>query len=147
MQTTPLIHDAAAPPWFRDGDRAAVRYARFALAAAFLSAVGSRLGLWGSWSGFEAWARSDVLAFVPAFAVKPILVVATLLEAVLGFLLLVGIWPRMVGAAAAVLLAMFAIAMALSAGIKSPLDYSVLSASAAAILVSRCSAHGRRSPT
>ncbi|HEY5938205.1 MAG TPA: hypothetical protein VIU61_26320 [Kofleriaceae bacterium] len=118
-------------------DLAAVRYARFALAAAFMSAVGSRLGLWGSWSGFEAWARTDVLAFVPAFAVKPLLVMATILEATLGLLLLAGAWPRAVGLAAAALLATFAIAMALSAGIKSPLDYSVLSASAAALLVSR----------
>ena len=119
------------------GDLAAVRYARFALAAAFLSAVGSRLGLWGTWSGFEEWARTDVLAFAPAFAVKPLLVVATILEGTLGLLLLAGIWRRAVGIAAAVLLATFAIAMALSAGIKSPLDYSVFSASAAALLVSR----------
>ena len=116
-------------------DQLAIRYARLALAAAFLCAVGSRLGLWGTWSGFEAWARTDVLAFVPAFAVKPLLVIATILELALGLLLLAGVWLRPVGIAAAGLLATFAIAMAVSAGVKSPLDYSVLSASAAALLV------------
>lgn len=118
-------------------DQLAIRYARLALAAAFLCAVGSRLGLWGTWSGFEAWARTDVLAFVPAFAVKPLLVIATICELALGLLLLAGVWLRQVGIAAAALLATFAIAMAVSAGVKSPLDYSVFSASAAALLLAR----------
>jgi putative oxidoreductase len=120
-------------------DRTAIRYARIALAAAFLSAVGSRLGVWGTWEGFESWARTDVLAFVPAVAVKPLLVAATIAEATLGLLLLVGAWPRTVGLAAAALLAIFALSMALSAGIRSPLEYSVFSASAAALLVARMS--------
>jgi putative oxidoreductase len=120
-------------------DTTAVRYARVALAAAFLCAVGSRLGLWGTWEGFEAWARTDVLAFVPAVTVKPLLVAATIAEATLGVLLLVGAWPRTVGLAAAALLAIFALSMALSAGIRSPLEYSVFSASAAALLVARMS--------
>jgi putative oxidoreductase len=120
-------------------DRTAVGYARVALAAAFLCAVGSRLGLWGTWEGFEDWARTDVLAFMPAFTVKPLLVAATIAEATLGLLLLVGAWPRAVGFAAAALLATFALAMALSAGIRSPLEYSVFSASAAALLVARLS--------
>ena len=122
------------------GDRASVRYARIALAAAFLSAVGSRLGVWGGgWDSFETWARTDVLAFVPAFAVTPLLVGATIAELTLGLLLIAGLWPRPVALAASGLLAMFAVAMALSAGIKSPLEYSVLSASAAALLVARMS--------
>jgi len=120
-------------------DQTAVRYARIALAAAFLCAVGSRLGLWGTWDGFEAWARTDVLAFVPDAAVKPLLVAATIAEASLGVLLLVGSWPRTVGLAAAALLATFGLSMALSAGIRSPLEYSVFSASAAALLVARMS--------
>jgi hypothetical protein len=38
---------------------------------------------------------------------------------------------------AAILLAMFGLAMAISQGVKSPLDYSVFSASAAALLLGR----------
>jgi uncharacterized membrane protein YphA (DoxX/SURF4 family) len=123
----------------KDADRAAVGYARVALAAAFLLQVGSRLGVWGTWKGFEDWARTDVLAFMPAFSVKPLLVAATIAEGTLGLLLLVGAWPRAVGLAAAALLAIFAVSMGLSAGIRSPLDYSVFSASAAALLVARMS--------
>ena len=64
-------------------DRWALRYARWALAAAFLSGIASRFGLWGPGQGYGT----------------------------------------------------FAIAMAISFGIKEPLDYSVFSASAAALLV------------
>lgn len=80
----------------------AMRYARLALAAAFLSAVASRFGLWphGSWASFERY-NAQVNAFLPA-----------------------------------VLLALFAVAMAISFGVKEPLDYSVFSASAAAALLS-----------
>ncbi|HEV7425302.1 MAG TPA: hypothetical protein VGQ46_02965 [Thermoanaerobaculia bacterium] len=40
---------------------------------------------------------------------------------------------------AAILLAMFGLAMAISEGVKSPLNYSVLPASAAAVLLGRAS--------
>ena len=121
------------------GHGAAERYARFALGAAFLSAVASRLVGWGggTWDGTIEWARHDVLAFVP-HAVVPVLVgAATLAETTLGILLIAGVWRRPVALAASLLLALFGIAMALSAGIKSPLDYSVFSASAAALLLAR----------
>jgi len=45
------------------------------------------------------------------------------------------VWPRGVALGIAVLLALFGITMAISFGIKSPLDYSVFSASAAAQLL------------
>ncbi|RPH64106.1 MAG: DoxX family protein, partial [Myxococcaceae bacterium] len=50
-------------------------------------------------------------------------------------LLVLGVWRRPVALASAALLLIFALAMALSLGIKSPLDYSVFSASAAALLL------------
>jgi putative oxidoreductase len=53
----------------------------------------------------------------------------------LGVLLILGVWPRWVALGSAVLLALFGIAMAISFGIKSPLDYSVFSASAGAVLL------------
>jgi uncharacterized membrane protein YphA (DoxX/SURF4 family) len=60
---------------------------------------------------------------------------ATIAETSCGTLLILGLWPRWVSLASAVLLAMFGMAMAISFGIKSPMDYSVFSASAAAILL------------
>lgn len=122
------------------GDRAVALYARLALGTAFLSAVSSRLGLWGgTWDGFEAWARSDVLAFVPSAVVPALLRLATIAELALGALLIAGVWRRPVALAASALLAVFAVGMALSSGLKSPLDYSVLSASACALLLARVS--------
>ena len=50
-------------------------------------------------------------------------------------LLLIGIWSRWTAVASAVLLVLFGTAMAISFGARSPLDYSVFSASAAAILL------------
>jgi putative oxidoreductase len=49
--------------------------------------------------------------------------------------LILGIWPRWIALGSALLLALFGIAMAISFGIKSPMDYSVFSASGAAILL------------
>jgi len=50
-------------------------------------------------------------------------------------LLILGWWTRWVSLGSAILLAMFGTAMAISLGLKSPMDYSVYSASAAAVLL------------
>ena len=119
-------------------DRAAITYARIALGVAFLSAVASRLGVWGSgWDSFESYARAEVLAFVPSAAVPLLLGAATVAEVVLGVLLIAGVRTREVALGAAALLATFGTAMAISAGIRSPLEYSVFSASAGAFLLAR----------
>lgn len=60
---------------------------------------------------------------------------ATGAELILGVLLLIGLWPRWTGLASALLLILFGTAMAISFGAKSPLDYSVFSASAAAVML------------
>lgn len=120
--------------------RWAPRYARLALGAAFLSAVASRFG---GWTGeppaarFAAFVRytAEVNAFLPASCAPVLAVIATIAELALGLALIGGVWPRAVALASAALLAVFGAAMALSAGIKSPLDYSVFSASAAALLL------------
>jgi putative oxidoreductase len=58
-----------------------------------------------------------------------------LCETLLGILLLLGLWSRWVSLASAGLLAMFGTSMAISQGLKSPMDYSVYSASSAAMLL------------
>lgn len=115
------------------------RYARWALGTAFLSAVASRLGLWGggSFDKFLAY-TADVLSFLPAVAIEPCAYAATVLELGFGVALVAGVRVHEVALASSVLLAIFGMAMAISFGIKSPLDYSVFSASAAAVLL----AHG-----
>jgi len=113
-----------------------VRYARLALGAAFLSAVASRFGLWGggSWAGFVRY-TGEVCSFAPARLIPLLAVAATALELGFGVALVLGVRVRAVATGAAILLAVFAISMAISFGPESPLDYSVFSASACALLL------------
>jgi putative oxidoreductase len=118
----------------------AAPYARIALAAAFLSGIASRFGIYGKDVGYGNFANfvhytAEVNAFMPAFTIPFLAWAATVAEFVLGVLLLTGIWRRWVAWSSAVLLALFGIAMTISLGIKSPLDYSVFSASAAAMFL------------
>jgi len=121
-------------------ERAGILYARVALGAAFLSAVADRFGLWGKYGGWGNFANfthytAQVNSFMPAFAIPFLAWAATVAETSLGIGLILGLWPRWVALGTALLLALFGIAMAISFGIKSPLDYSVFSASAGAVLL------------
>lgn len=121
-------------------ERTAVLYARLAVGAAFLSAVASRFGLWDRTLDLKHFANfmqyaAEVNSFLPKAWIPFVAWAATVAETSCGILLILGVWPRLVSLASAVLLAMFATAMAISFGIKSPMDYSVFSASAAALLL------------
>jgi hypothetical protein len=72
---------------------------------------------------------------MPAATIPFLAWTATAAELCLGLALVLGVWRRPVALASAGLLLIFGGAMALSLGIKSPLDYSVFSASAAALLL------------
>ena len=121
-------------------ERAGIVYARIAAGAAFLSAVASRFGLWDRtldlkhFANFIAYA-AEVNSFLPRAVIPHVAVTATVCETLLGILLILGLWPRWVSLGSAVLLAMFGTAMAISFGIKSPMDYSVFSASGASVLL------------
>jgi putative oxidoreductase len=121
-------------------ERAGILYARIAVGAAFLSAVASRFGLWHRtldlkhFANFIAYA-AEVNSFLPKAAIPYVAVLATVCETSLGILLIVGLWPRWVALGSAILLALFGTAMAISFGIKSPMDYSVFSASGASVLL------------
>ena len=126
-----------AAPWERLG----VLYGRIALGSAFLSPVADRFGLWGkhaSWGNFANFTHyvAQVNSFMPAFTIPFLAWAATAAETTLGILLILGIWPRWVGLGSAILLFSFGAAMAISFGIKPPLDHSVFSASAGALLLS-----------
>lgn len=124
----------------------AVFLLRLALAATFLSAVFSRLGLWGNkssgWEGFLEY-TAQVNAFAPAGMIPFLAVSATVLETTFGLLLLIGYKTKWVACAAAVLTLVFALAMAYSFGIKNPLDYSVFVDSAAAFLLANAASSDR----
>jgi uncharacterized membrane protein YphA (DoxX/SURF4 family) len=127
----------------RSLDRWTLRLARWALAAAFLSGIASRFGLWGPGRGYGTFANfvgytAQVNGFMPAATIPFLAWAATVAEFGLGLALLLPLRrrpARAVALASAGLLAVFGTAMAISFGIKEPLDYSVYSASAAALLV------------
>ena len=121
-------------------ERWAVRYARVAIGSAFLSAVAGRFGLWSGHVNWDNFARfiqrtAELNGYAPAALVPILSWTATLLETTLGVTLILGIATRWAALGSAILLAWFATAMAVYTGIKPPLDYSVFSASAGALLL------------
>ena len=122
---------------------------RLMLAAAFLSAVGDRLGAWGphgsphaswgDWQHFRAYA--DRLNWYMPSSIRPAAaVLATAGEAIFAVALITGFRLREAAVGSGVLLTIFAISMSLVLGIKAPLDYSVFTAAAAAFSLAVVSA-------
>jgi putative oxidoreductase len=111
---------------------------RIALAIGFLSAVSSRLGLWGEyssgWQNFIAYAEK-VNSFAPKNSITVIAILSTILETVFALMLLIGYKTRLAATGATFLTLLFALAMTYSFGVKDPLDYSVFAFSAAAFLL------------
>ncbi len=146
MDHEPLSTTERIPPHDEKGsrkvtlERLAVLYLRIALGAAFLSAVADRFGLWGKYGGWGTFANftkytGEVLSFMPVSVIPFLAWAATIAELSLGILLILGLWTRWVALGAAALLFLFGTSMAISFGLKSPLDYSVFSASAGALLL------------
>ena len=127
-------------PWVTMLERWAPLYARLALGTAFLSGIADRFGLWGKGVGYGDFAgftryTAEVNSFMPASTIPFLAWSATIAELTLGIALIVGVRLRWVALGSSALLALFGSAMAISFGVKEPLDYSVFSASAAALLL------------
>ncbi len=109
-------------------------FLRIAIAITFLSAVADRFGLWGApgqasvawgnWENFRIYSNS-VNSFVPESIGNILAIVATVFEIIVSVLLLIGYKIRFIAVGAGLLLLCFALAMTISFGIKSALDYSV----------------------
>ncbi len=147
MNDTPLAASEPIPnqvtrlPRAKTLERMGILYARFALGAAFLSGIADRFGLYrgrnigyGNFDGFVQY-TAKVNSFMPASTIPFLAWAATAAEFFLGIALILGIWPRWVAIGSAILLVLFGVAMGISFGIKSPMDYSVFSASAGALLL------------
>ena len=111
---------------------------RLVLGVGFLSAVASRLNFWGKqssgWQNFITY-TAQVNSFLPKSIIPSIAVMSTIVEFILGILLIVGFKTNCASMAAAILTLIFALAMTLSFGLKEPLDYSVFVFCAAAFLL------------
>jgi uncharacterized membrane protein YphA (DoxX/SURF4 family) len=119
-------------------------FARFSLGASFLSAVADRFGVWGpygaknvSWGDFAHFVgyTGAVMSLFPSSLTVSFAWAATVAETLLGILLIVGFKIRMISVLSGLLLLLFAMGMATGLGIKTPFDYSVFSAAAAAFLL------------
>jgi len=124
-----------------DWERLGILYLRLALGASFLSGIADRFGLYtgrnvgyGNFAGFVAY-TAKVNSFMPASTIPFLAWAATALELSFGLALVLGLWLRWTALGSSILLLLFATAMADSFGIKSPLDYSVFSASAGALVL------------
>ena len=119
-------------------------FLRCALGTAFLSAVADRFGVWGApgqpgvaWGDFAHFQiyAAQVNAFLRPPLIPLVAWIATIMEAGLGVMLIVGLCTRAAAVASGGLLLLFALAMTVSLGIKKPFEYSVFSASAGAFLL------------
>jgi putative oxidoreductase len=116
-------------------------YLRLALGASFLSGIADRFGLYrgrnvgyGNFAGFTRY-TAQVNSFMPSSTIPFLAWAATAAEVAFGLALVLGIWLRWAALGSSILLLLFGTAMAISFGIKSPLDYSVFSASAGALVL------------
>lgn len=112
---------------------------RIALAVGFLSAVASRLNLWGAQSsGWKNFVRytAEVNSFLPSLWAPTLAILSTATEFIIGILLFTGYKTRKAALSASVLTLIFAVTMSISFGCKEPLDYSVFVFSAGAFLLS-----------
>jgi uncharacterized membrane protein YphA (DoxX/SURF4 family) len=116
-------------------------YLRLALGVAFLSGIADRFGLYqgrnigyGNFAGFVQY-TAKVNSFMPASSIPFLAWAATVAELSFGVALVIGLWVRWAAVGSCLLLILFGTAMAISFGIKSPLDYSVFSASAGALVL------------
>lgn len=120
-------------------------FGRLVLGLSFLSAVMDRLGYWGApgepnvawgnWASFLDYTHL-LLPFVSKGLSDVAALTATILEVLFAVLLIVGYRTRWVAFGSSMLLLVFGLSMMVFLGIKTPFDYSVLSACAAAFLLS-----------
>ncbi len=119
-------------------------FLRVALGVTFLAAVTDRFGLWGppgtnnvSWGNFESFLGYTALLnpYLPATWIPAVGWLVTVAETLLGLALIAGIQTRKAAALGGVLLLAFAFGMMVGTGIKAPLNYSVFTASAGALLL------------
>lgn len=118
---------------------------RIALGIGFLVTVSDRLGFlgpmgtnnveWGNWDNFIRY-TATLMPFLDKPAVNIMGSVATLAEAVIGILLIIGFKTRQAAIGSCLLTLVFALAMSLFLGIKAPVNFAVFPVCTASLLLS-----------
>ena len=117
---------------------------RLALGIGFLTTVSDRLGLlgpfgtpnieWGNWDSFINY-TGTLMPFLDKPVVNIMGGIATLFEATIGILLIVGFKTRVVAIGSCGLTLIFALAMTMFLGIKAPLNFAVFSTCTGSLLL------------
>ena len=119
-------------------------FLRLALGISFLSAVADRFGLWGAygqpnvaWGNYARFVAytAKLNWFLPAAIIPLLAIISTAAEILFGLLLVLGWNTRITALLSGVLLISFALTMTMALGVKAPLDSSVFSAAAGALLL------------
>ena len=120
-------------------------FLRLALGVTFLSAVTDRFGLWGplgspnvAWGNLERFAAytATLNPWAPTGLIPALVWIVSIAETCLGCALILGLFTRWSAFWSGVLLLVFALGMTVGTGVKSALNASVFSASAAAFALS-----------
>ena len=89
---------------------------------------------WGDWKHFSIRAH-QLMSCLPYNVAETFAMIATFIEVTGGLLLIIGLFTRWAAYACSGLAFCFAIAMAITDGITSPMGYSVFTVSAASLLL------------
>jgi uncharacterized membrane protein YphA (DoxX/SURF4 family) len=112
--------------------------------------VADRFGLWGaygqpnvSWGDYARFVAytAKLNWFLPAAVIRAVALISTVAETIFGLLLILGWKTRITALLSGVLLILFALAMTIALGVKAPLNLSVFSAAAGALLLSTCASY------
>lgn len=120
---------------------------RFGLGLGFLSAVGDRFGLWGAfgqpnveWGNYSRFLdyTHTLNWYWPAGMIPALGTAATGAEILFGLLVLVGWHTRLAARLSGSLLIVFATTMTIALGVKSVLNYAVLTGIGGSFLLANC---------
>ena len=119
---------------------------RIALGIGFLVTVSDRLGIlgpagagnknieWGNWSNFLDY-TATLMPFLERPAVHIMGSMATVAEAIIGILLIIGFKTRVAAISSCILTLIFALAMTVFLGIKAPINFAVFPVCTASLLL------------
>jgi uncharacterized membrane protein YphA (DoxX/SURF4 family) len=117
---------------------------RISLGIGFLVTVSDRIGIlgplgnrnieWGNWDNFIKY-TGTLMPFLDKPAVNIMGSIATLAEAVIGILLIIGFKTRLAAISSCILTLIFALAMSLFLGIKASINFSVFPVCTASLLL------------
>jgi uncharacterized membrane protein YphA (DoxX/SURF4 family) len=134
----------------KDTSSIAQLFLRLALGIGFILPVMDRLGIlgqpgeanvsWGSWGNFVDYTNS-LMPYLSRSIAGILGAVASIAEVVFGVMLIVGFKIRLAAVGSFALTLCFALSMLFFGGYRSPFNYSVLSVSAASLLLSAISTY------